>query len=193
MNSSRRFWRSRFRRRCERSTQETNTRTNAAMTSQIASIEYAKKEASFGSAFQSNNATDHAVAASDPPLQKRRLGDSSCIRLLCGPRMTLPYVFWRNSPVALSRANVPWNVRIICNGVERHDRWMHITLRPNQYDALVILGLVDSGTRISLSNLVGTGELKHSKTHCTAFPSRQVAPMLRQISPRDQQYDSRQQ
>ncbi|WP_145390902.1 hypothetical protein [Stieleria neptunia] len=30
----------------------------------------------------SANVTDHAVAGSDPPLQKPRLGDSSCIRLL---------------------------------------------------------------------------------------------------------------
>ena len=46
---------------------------------------------SFGLAFSSlgsglfvdpHNATDHAVAAIDLPLQKPRLGDSSCIRLL---------------------------------------------------------------------------------------------------------------
>ncbi|MEL7338469.1 MAG: hypothetical protein AAFN70_19940, partial [Planctomycetota bacterium] len=42
-----------------------------------------------------DNATDHAVAASDPPLQKRRLGDSSCIRL-CTPGMGVIVMGWKS-------------------------------------------------------------------------------------------------
>ncbi|MCS7471726.1 hypothetical protein NZK35_34200 [Stieleria sp. ICT_E10.1] len=60
------------------------------------------------------NVTDHAVAARDLPLQKRRLGDSSCIRLLfafCDTRWIATMRFPLNS-FALVNNTITINIGI---------------------------------------------------------------------------------